>query len=138
MKKLNNKGITLIALVITIIVMLILAGVTLNISINGGLLTQAQNSKIQTDREVEKEQLSSMVLGALDDNANFDIGLMKLPVGAKWIDGKGGKEKENQTNPSGNGNWIRTTSGNEFYIDGKGNILDENRITIPYENFSRK
>ena len=40
MKKVYEKGITLIALVITIIVLLILAGVTLNLVINGGLLNK--------------------------------------------------------------------------------------------------
>ncbi|MCL2341699.1 MAG: hypothetical protein FWC53_01160 [Firmicutes bacterium] len=42
----GQKGITLVALVITIIVMLILAGVTITIAVNGGIFTQANNAKI--------------------------------------------------------------------------------------------
>ena len=47
---LNNKnGITLIALVITIIVMLILVGVTINMAINGGLFSYAGNAAHDTE-----------------------------------------------------------------------------------------
>ena len=50
----NNKGITLIALVITIIVLLILAGVSIAmLTGENGILTQAENSKNDTsDAEV--------------------------------------------------------------------------------------
>ena len=43
MKK--QKGITLIALIITIIVMLILVGVTVTTAINGGLFKKAKEGK---------------------------------------------------------------------------------------------
>ena len=65
MKKQN--GITLIALVITIIVMLILVGVSVTVSLNGGLFTTAQNAKAKTQLESEKEQLLEMTIGALDN-----------------------------------------------------------------------
>ena len=57
----NAKGITLIALVITIIVLLILAGVSIAmITGQNGILTQAQKSKQATEEstENEKRQLS--------------------------------------------------------------------------------
>ena len=45
----TNKGITLIALVITIIVLLILAGVTIaTLTVDNGILTKAQEASIQT------------------------------------------------------------------------------------------
>ena len=51
----RNKGITLIALVITIIILLILAGVSIAmLTGNNGILTQAKNAKENT--EVAKEQ----------------------------------------------------------------------------------
>ena len=54
MKKiLKSKGITLIALVITIIVMLILASLTINVAFNGGLF---QYSKQSTSKYKEAEQ----------------------------------------------------------------------------------
>ena len=43
-RKYNNKGITLIVLVITIIILLILAGVVINFVINGGILDKARTS----------------------------------------------------------------------------------------------
>ena len=50
----NNKGITLIALVITIIVLLILAGVSIAmLTGENGILTQAENAKTDTsDAEI--------------------------------------------------------------------------------------
>ncbi|MCI8444198.1 MAG: type II secretion system protein [Clostridia bacterium] len=54
----NTKGITLIALVITIIVLLLLAGVTI-VSLTGenGLLKNAGQAKEQTEQGKEKEQI---------------------------------------------------------------------------------
>ena len=46
----NNKGITLVALVITIIVLLILAGVTIaSLSGDNGILTRGKQSKIENE-----------------------------------------------------------------------------------------
>ena len=54
---LNNKnGITLIALVITIIVMLILVGVTINMAVNGGLFSYAGNAAHDTELAKQEEQ----------------------------------------------------------------------------------
>ena len=44
MNKRSNKGITLIALVITVIVMLILVGVTIAIALDGGLFGEAKRA----------------------------------------------------------------------------------------------
>ncbi len=51
-----NRGITLIALVITIIVMLILVGVTISIAVNGGLFEYAGKAVGDTKNSVNKEQ----------------------------------------------------------------------------------
>ena len=58
-KKLKNKqGITLIALVITIVVLLILAGVSIAmLTGNNGILTQVQNAKNETEEAERNEQL---------------------------------------------------------------------------------
>ena len=52
MKK--GKGITLIALIITIIVMLILVGVTITVAINGGLFKISKESASKTEQKVGK------------------------------------------------------------------------------------
>ena len=53
--KANQKGITLIALVITIIVMLILVGVTVTVALNGGLFSTAQKAVGDTESERDDE-----------------------------------------------------------------------------------
>ena len=54
MKK--NQGITLIALVITIIVMLILVGVTITMAVNGGLFEYAKKAAGETEVKKEAEK----------------------------------------------------------------------------------
>ena len=57
MKKQGNKGITLIALVITIIVLLILAGVSIAmLTGENGILTQAQKAKTETENAQANEE----------------------------------------------------------------------------------
>lgn len=51
----TEKGITLVALVITIIVLLILAGVTISLVLNNGLIDRAQNSVQQYDDKQQNE-----------------------------------------------------------------------------------
>ena len=51
----TNKGITLIALVITIIVMLILVGVTISMAVNGGLFEYAGRAAGQTKNALSAE-----------------------------------------------------------------------------------
>ena len=66
MKK--NSGITLIALVITIIVLLILAGVALAmISGNGGILGKASSAKIENQIGEIKDNIAMDVTTALTD-----------------------------------------------------------------------
>ena len=63
----DNKGITLIALVITIIVLLILAGVSIAmLTGDNGLLTKANNSKTETLKAeaVEKINMEAQALYA--------------------------------------------------------------------------
>ena len=67
--KYGKKGITLISLVVTIIVLLILAGVTIaTLTGNNGILTRAQEAKNKTDEaeREEKEKLGDME-GILDE-----------------------------------------------------------------------
>ena len=53
----KNKGITLIALIITVIVLLILAGTAISIAINGGdIFSKANNAKSEWNRAVNDEE----------------------------------------------------------------------------------
>ena len=65
-QNLKEKGITLIALVITIIVLLILAGVALSaLTGDSGILINAENAKDKTNYANAKEQVELAVQGAL-------------------------------------------------------------------------
>ena len=68
--KRKEKGITLIALVITIIVLLILAGVSIAmLTGENGILTQAQRAKSETEEAQEKEEiLLALNTLQIDDN----------------------------------------------------------------------
>ena len=64
-KKKNARGITLIALVITIIVLLILAGVTINaLSGENGILKRATQAKSKTGRANALEQINLAIITA--------------------------------------------------------------------------
>lgn len=55
----NNKGITLVALVITIIILLIIAGISIGVlSGNNGLLSRAKMSKTLTQIANAKEEVN--------------------------------------------------------------------------------
>ena len=85
--KQNTRGITLIALVITIIVLLILAGVSIAmLSGQNGILTQAQNAKQITEEssENEKRQLSQVEASTHLENYDYtdsEGNTAKIPAG---------------------------------------------------------
>ena len=61
--KINSKGITLIALVITIIVLLILAGVSIAaITSDDGIIKQAQNAKDETEKANMEERIDQVII----------------------------------------------------------------------------
>ena len=52
----GQKGITLVALIITIIVMLILVGVSITVAINGGLFDRAREGRDLTNEAATEER----------------------------------------------------------------------------------
>ena len=69
----NQKGITLIALIITIIIMLILVGVTISYVVNGGLISKAKQAAKQTQIEADKELLMFDVILATGTNGEINF-----------------------------------------------------------------
>ena len=68
----NKKGITLVALVVTIVVLLILAGVSLNLLIgNNGIMTRAKQARISNDLSSYKEQLAMFIADKKTENSEF-------------------------------------------------------------------
>jgi hypothetical protein len=81
-----KKGITLIALIITIIIMLILAAVTITIAMNGGLFQQAQNAVIATDIAQTREQAQEIIIGLQLENIKDE--LTAEDINEKFVDNK--------------------------------------------------
>ena len=86
-ERVNGKnGITLIALVITIIVLLILAGVTIaTLTGDNGILTKAQNAKTQNDKATVKEKVDLAIAASLDETGK--INLEQLKTNLNNVDG---------------------------------------------------
>ena len=127
----NTRGITLIALVITIIVLLILAGVSIAmLTGTNGILTQAQKSKMTTELSSYKEQLELYKTEKLSENREF--------LGSTLTVGK--ESLKYNTQPEGEIGNIKTVIPNikDEYIDKveiiKGSLLintqDKNEIEI--------
>ena len=103
----REKGITLIALVITIIVLLILAGVTIaTLTGDNGILTKANEAKTITNEKDEEEQIEIgyteyLMADQTGEKVNFEVSEATVT----------GKE----------GDWIIkfNKTGKEYYFDGE-------------------
>ena len=73
----NNKAITLVALVMTIVLLLLLAGITIS-SLTGenGILNKVNSTKSKTIEAKAKERIKIEVLGSRDLYGNLDIGAL--------------------------------------------------------------
>ena len=108
----ENEGITLIALVITIIVLLILAGVTIaTLTGDNGILTKANKAKETTEIEEEKE-----IIG---------VSIMQIKAG-----NENGKLKEEELNNALNQN---------SSLDNKATLkyVNENKFIIQFSKSKR-
>ncbi len=74
-QKNKQRGITLIALVVTIIVLIILAGVSINMLIgDNGIITQSQTAKSKTEIKGEEEKIRLAINTAqIENNGNSNI-----------------------------------------------------------------
>ena len=118
MKK-NVHGITLIALVITIIVLLILAGVSISmLTGQNGILTQANNAKQATEQANAKEKVELSVTGAIGQTKEGILTVENLKT-----------ELEN---------YKGTVEGDKFPVtvklDGKNFLVNANGKVVSTEN----
>ena len=118
----NTKGITLIALVVTIIILLILAGVSIAmLTGNNGILSQAGRAKDRTREEAAREKIQLEVTGAYNKYGDIDLGKLKTN-----LDNNVGADtsKINDILIDGAITGKITVDGKDFYVDGSGNVLD--------------
>lgn len=115
----NEIGITLIALVITIIILLILAGVSLFLVWDkNGILRQAQNATLATKNEEEKEQIEMAVVAAQTTGHGVLI-RQNLEIELKKIFGD-----ENVVNEMADGWMYSTDKKYAIYKTGKVEEID--------------
>ena len=77
----KEKGITLIALVITIIVLLILAGVSISmISSQDGILNKTTDAKEKMNNAEKLEQVKLAVMASYNDEGQIDYGKLKTEL----------------------------------------------------------
>ena len=114
----NQKGITLVALIITIIVMLILAGVSISLVVGeNGVLTQAQNAG-ETTKGAEAKQQVQLAM------ANLLMQYYGNTAGASNIFGNDALEAavkaEGAKDVTATGTWA---NGNELKVTVDGTVV---------------
>ena len=118
MKK--EKGITLIALAITIVVLLILAGVTISgITGENGIIGNAKEAKKQSEIGAEKEIIDVSVVQAIGDNKRGNLEKIEYENRLKK------NSKKELTNVFEDGEFLITefVNKNRFYqVDKEGNV----------------
>lgn len=119
MKKKENRGITLIALVITIIVLLILVAVSIaTLTGENGILTQAENAK-KSDKRGEIQDEFALIANEwiIDKNTNSKT------LG-EFLDEKLKEGKITNVEDNGNGTYTIKSNGYQTIINQNGEIDD--------------
>ena len=135
--KRKEKGITLIALVITIIVLLILAGVSIAmLTGDNGILTQARNAKEETEKASELEGIQLAVIGSeTKDNEYLDI--LDEESFKKELEKHFGSEKLDVV-ANGDGSFIITINDRKYYVNDDKTVIDsDNVIEIGQDDFEK-
>ena len=110
----KEKGITLIALVVTIIVLLILAGISIGaITGDNGIINQAKNAKDDTQRSQWEEQIDVAIIDAESKNKN-----PTMEDVIEELKNKNVIDKDNQVNEE---TGAITTNDPTYIIEGKLN-----------------
>ena len=124
----NNKAITLIALVVTIVVLLILAGISISLVVgDNGLIRKSKDAKKQYEEAQANELAMTDEAGDLIDETVTGVAKpVKVPVGTKaskngTIDGKEG----NANNPTIPKNYTPIDAGEATWGDGTSSPTQE-------------
>ena len=122
----GTKGITLIALVITIIVLLILAAVSIaTLTGENGILTRAQDAKEQTEIASEKEQVELAAAAALADARGGEIQEDILEQELEKYFGTDGYQVDPGENDGKEGFIVTIKdSGRQYFVDKNGSVSE--------------
>ena len=124
----KEKGITLIALIVTIIVLIILAGITIaTLTGEDGIINNANNAKEETEIANEKEIVDRATVQAMGNNKRGNIVKDELQNELDRITKVGNTEVED----NGEEFNVLFVNTNRYYIvDVDGNIIEEGKIVI--------
>ena len=120
----KNKGITLIALTVTVIVLLIISGVTISyLTGENGIINQAKDSKKFAGAVEEKEVLNTSVAAAIGKSSNSKIDEVNLK---KYLNQNVGDEVKDYTLEKKDGYYsvTFTATGNEYAVWENGTVQD--------------
>lgn len=120
------KGITLISLVVTVIVLLLLAGISVSmLTGENGLILNAGNAKEQTELEKEKELIETVVMKTINKGK---FGILKQENLQKRLDNAFGEEKKAKVYEEEDGNFPVLVENRLYNVDkdGKVELVDSN------------
>lgn len=116
------SGITLIALIITIVLMLILASISVNVAINGGLFEYAGEAKHVTENAEQKQIMQKAVIVAESTSKTGRITVEDMQKALNKVAGEGLATAIN----NGDTIVIQFNKDNSYYeVDGNGKVSDE-------------
>lgn len=126
--KRNNKGITLIALVVTIIVLLIILGITMSVlQSDSGVIKKTEEATQSKNKSEEKEAVE---WAAAQTVGSSEIGKVEKDPLKGYLDSYIGEGKDNGFDYEVDDNYTGifvvefTTSGNKYTIDDNGNVYE--------------
>ena len=124
----KEKGITLIALIVTIIVLIILAGITIaTLTGEDGIINNANNAKEETEIANEKEIVDRATINAMGNNKRGNIVRDELQDELDRITKVGDTEVED----NGEEFEVVFVNTNRYYTVNKdGDIIEEGKIVI--------
>ena len=117
----RNQGITLIALIITIIILLILAGIAITtLAGDNGILNKANNAKTKNEEVQQKEQIEMAIMCARMNESNY-INLDELESELLKVEGIENENIEKQGD-DGRLPWLVSTDHLQYQILENGKV----------------
>ncbi len=122
----ENLGITLITLAVTIIILLILAGITIaTITSNNGIIKNANDAKEQTEKEEEKEIVDRATIQAMGNNKRGNLVQDELQ---EQLDKETGEGKTEATDVGEEFEVAFIDTKRYYIVDKDGNICEAQEI----------
>lgn len=120
----EEKGITLIALVITIVILLILAEVSVAmLTGDNGILKQTVNAKDSKNKSTAKKKIDIVILNCVNENGTFNI----INFEKKLIDSY--RLNANNMKQKNNGDVEIALDGYKITVNLNGNIISSDEIS---------